>query len=83
MPRRHHTADQILVTRRETEVALSQGLPVAQACWIWGITEQPYCRWCNEYGGWDNYRGQMTVLQPISLSHAMRQTPSRCPFTAN
>ncbi len=40
MPRNRHTVEQIITKLRETEVALSNGQPVAQACRTLGITEQ-------------------------------------------
>ena len=51
MPRNRHTVEQIITKLREAEVALSKGLPVAQACRTLGITEQTYYRWRNAYGG--------------------------------
>lgn len=36
---------------RETEVHLSKGMSIAQACKQIGITEQTYYRWRREYGG--------------------------------
>jgi transposase-like protein len=51
MPRNRHTVEQIITKLRETEVALSKGQPVAQACRTLRITEQTYYRWRNAYGG--------------------------------
>jgi len=51
MPRKRHTADEIIHKLREAEVALSQGLDVKQTCKQIGVTEQTYYRWRKEYGG--------------------------------
>ena len=51
MPRMTYTVEQIIAKLREAEVALSQGQTVVQVSRSWGITEQTYDRWRNEYGG--------------------------------
>ncbi len=51
MPRLRHTVEQILAKLREAEVALTKGQSVAHVCRALSITEQPYYRWRNEYGG--------------------------------
>jgi transposase-like protein len=51
VPRLRHTVEQILAKLREAEVALSKGQSVAYVCRALSITEQPYSRWRNEYGG--------------------------------
>ena len=51
MPRKRHTADEIIHKLREAEVALSQGLGVKPTCKQIGVTEQTYYRWRKEYGG--------------------------------
>ena len=50
MPRRRHTAEQIIPKLREAEVLLAQGVTVGQVCRKLGITEQTYYRWQKEYG---------------------------------
>ena len=51
MPRKRHTAEQIIHKLREAEVALSQGLTLAVVCKQIGVTQQTYYRWRKEYGG--------------------------------
>ena len=51
MAGRRHTAEQIVGKLRETEVHLSKGMSIAQACKQIGITDQTYYRWRREYGG--------------------------------
>ncbi len=51
MARNRHTSEQIISKRREAEVELAKGTPVAQACTKIGVTEQTYDRWRKEYGG--------------------------------
>jgi len=51
MARKFLTPEQIINRLREAEVALSQGLTVAQASRKIGVTEQTCYRWRREYGG--------------------------------
>lgn len=51
MARRKHTAEEIINKLREAEVAISEGLSVAEASRRLGITQQTLYRWRTEYGG--------------------------------
>ena len=51
MPRKRHTAEQIISKLREAEVGLASGHTVPEVCRILGIAEQTYYRWRKEYGG--------------------------------
>ena len=51
MSRKRFTPEQIIAKLRKVEVALSQGMTVAQICRQQGIAEQTYYRWRKEYGG--------------------------------
>jgi transposase-like protein len=51
MPRKKHSAEEIIGKLREAEVLLAQGRKVPDACRQLGISEQSYYRWRNEYGG--------------------------------
>lgn len=51
MARKKHTAEEIINKLREAEVAISQGLSVAEASRRLGITQQTLYRWRTEYGG--------------------------------
>ena len=51
MPRKRHTAEQIIRKLREAEVELAQGKTTGEVCKRLGITEQTYYRWRKEYGG--------------------------------
>ncbi len=51
MPRKQHSAEQIIVKLREAEVEISKGVTIALACKKIGITEQTYYRWRKQYGG--------------------------------
>ena len=51
MSRKRHTAEEIVNKLRQTDVELSKGSTVAQACKQIGVTEQTYYRWRKEYGG--------------------------------
>ena len=51
MPRRRHTAAEIVAKPRQVEVLTAQGRPVAEAVRAIGVTEVTYYRWRSEYGG--------------------------------
>ncbi len=51
MPRKRHTAEQIIGKLREAEVGLSGGQTVPEVCRTLGVAEQTYYRWRKEYGG--------------------------------
>ena len=51
MPRKRHTAEQVIGKLREAEVSLSGGQTVPAVCRTLGISEQTYYRWRKEYGG--------------------------------
>ena len=53
MPKKRHSAEQIIHKLREAEVALSQGQTVGAVCKQIGVTQQTYYRWRKEYGGLD------------------------------
>ena len=51
MPKKRHSAEQIIHKLREAEVALAQGQTVGAVCKQIGVTQQTYYRWRKEYGG--------------------------------
>ena len=51
MAHKRHSADQIILKRREAEVELAKGQPLKLVCKKIGVTEQTYYRWRKEYGG--------------------------------
>ena len=51
MPRKRHTAEEIVTKLRQVDVLTSQGRPVAEAVRTIGVTEVTYYRWRSEYGG--------------------------------
>ena len=51
MPRKRHSAEQIVNKLREADVLISQGQSIAHVCKQIGITDQTYYRWRKEYGG--------------------------------
>ena len=51
--RKKYSAEEIIKKLRESEVLLSQGKTIAQACRVLEISEQTYYRWRREYGGMD------------------------------
>ena len=51
MPRRKHTAEEIINKLREAEVLLASGSTVAEAARRIGVSELPFYRWRAEYSG--------------------------------
>jgi len=51
MPRKRHTAEEIVSKLRQVDVLSAQGKPMAEAIRSIGVTEVTYYRWRNEYGG--------------------------------
>ena len=51
MPKKRHTAEQIIGKLREAEVLLSQGRATPEVCKQIGISEQTYYCWRREHGG--------------------------------
>lgn len=51
MPRKKHSAEEIIGKLREAEVLLTQGKKVLEVSRILGGTEQTYFRWRKGYGG--------------------------------
>ena len=51
MSKKRHTSEQIISKLRESEVLLSQGQSVPQACKSVEISEQTYDRWRKDWGG--------------------------------
>jgi transposase-like protein len=51
MPRKRHTAEEIVAKLRQVDVLTSQGKTVAEAVRATAVTEVSYYRWRKEYGG--------------------------------
>jgi len=51
MPKKTHTAEQIINKLREAEIHINQGMSIAEASRQIGITDQTHYRWRKEYGG--------------------------------
>ena len=51
MPRKRHSAEEIVTKLRQVDVLSSQGRAVAEAIRSIGVTEVTYYRWRSEYGG--------------------------------
>ena len=51
MPRRGFTPEQILNKLRQVEVAVANGMSVAQAVREIGVSDNTYYKWRAEYGG--------------------------------
>ena len=51
MPRKRHTAEEIVTKLRQVDVLIAQGRLVAEAVRAIGVTEVTYYRWRSEYGG--------------------------------
>jgi putative transposase len=51
MPRKKHTAEEIVAKLRQVELLGSQGKSIADAVRAIGVTEATYYRWRQEFGG--------------------------------
>jgi len=51
MPRKRHSAEEIVTKLRQVDVLSAQGRPVAEEIRSIGVTEVTYYRWRSEYGG--------------------------------
>jgi transposase-like protein len=51
MPRKRHTAEEIVAKLRQVELLQSQGKPMVDAVRAIGVTEATYYRWRQEFGG--------------------------------
>ena len=51
MPRKRHTAEQIIGLLRQAEVELAQGRTVGEICRRLEVSEATFYRWRAEYGG--------------------------------
>lgn len=51
MPRKKHTAEEIIHKLREAEIAFAKGLTTGEVVRQLGVTEQTYYRWRKQYGG--------------------------------
>ena len=51
MPRKRHTAEEIVAKLRQVDVLIGQRRPVAEAVRAIGVSEVTYYRWRSEYGG--------------------------------
>ena len=51
MPRKRHTAEEIVAKLRQVDVLTAQGRPAAEAVRAIGVTEVTHCRWRREFGG--------------------------------
>jgi putative transposase len=51
MPRKRHSAEEIVAKLRQADVLLAQGQTGADVARVLGATETTYYRWRSEYGG--------------------------------
>ena len=51
MPRKRHSAEEIVAKLRQADVLLAQGQNGADVARVLGVTETTYYRWRSEYGG--------------------------------
>ena len=51
MPRKRHTAEEVVAKLRQVELLASQGKSTADAVRAIGVTEATYYRWRQEFGG--------------------------------
>ena len=51
MPRKRHSAEEIVAKLRHADVLLAEGQTGAEVARVLGVTETTYYRWRSEYGG--------------------------------
>lgn len=51
MPRKRHSAEEIVAKLRQADVLLAQGQTGTDVARVLGVTETTYYRWRSEYGG--------------------------------
>ena len=51
MPKKRHSAEEVITKLREAEVLQAKGQTLVQVCKALGVTQQTYYRWRKEYGG--------------------------------
>ena len=51
MPRKRHSAEEVVAKLRQADVLLAQGQTGADVARVLGVTETTYYRWRSEYGG--------------------------------
>ena len=51
MPRKRHSAEQIIRKLRDAEAMLAGGKTIGQVCQSLEVSEQTFHRWRNQYGG--------------------------------
>jgi putative transposase len=75
MPRKRHTAEEIVAKLRQVGVLTAQGRPVAEAVRAIGVTEVTYYRWRSEYG---RLRGDQVkrLKQPEAENARLRRAVS-------
>ena len=75
MPRKRHTAEEIVTKLRQVDVLTSQGRPVAEAVRTIGVTEVTYYRWRSEYGGLKG--DQVKRLKTLESENKQLRRPER------
>jgi transposase-like protein len=51
MPKKRHSAEEIITKLREADVLQGKGQSITEACRQLSISEQTYYKWRKEYGG--------------------------------
>ena len=74
MPRKRHTAEEIVAKLRQVDVLMAQGRPVAEAIRSIGVTEVTYYRWRSEYGGLKG--DQVKRLKELETENRLRRAVS-------
>src|SRR3954453_6648918 len=79
MPRKRHTAEEIVAKLRQVDVLTAQGRPVAEAIRSIGVTEVTSYRWRQEYGGLKG--DQVKRLKELEAENArLRRAVSALPL---
>jgi putative transposase len=68
MPKKRHTAEEIVAKLRQVDVLMAQGQSTATAVKAVGVTEQSHYRWRREFGGLK--LGQVKHLKELEAENA-------------
>ena len=64
MPRKRHSAEEIVAKLRQADVLLAHGQTGADVARVLGVTETTYYRWRSEYGGLKGVECSRRALVP-------------------
>lgn len=77
MPKKRHIVEKIIHKLHETDVLLTQGKTITEACKQLGVSDRTYYRWRNEYGGKKVDQAKRLKELEGENAHLQRAFPAR------